>query len=100
MRIYSCIHNCHKKTLSPFRVVCYEEKSGEDPLHQAESAQHAATGRAEAIRYSSELARAKTSYDQALTQSDFAHLVLGRECLAKRVHPPGVEKEVQEIERR
>ncbi len=68
-------------------------------LQQAESARHAVSGRAETIRFSSELARAKAAYEQALTQSDFAHLVLGRECLAKRVLLPGVAKEIEEIER-
>lgn len=69
-------------------------------LQQAQSARHAVTDRAEAIRFGSERVRAKAVYDQALTQSDFAHLVLGRECLAKRVHLPSATKEVQEIERR
>ncbi len=58
----------------------------------------AAAGSAEAVRYGSELARAKTAYDQALTESDFAYLVLGRECAKAGVGLLNVEAELQEID--
>jgi len=81
------------------RAAAGELEKAAKTLQQAESARHAVSGRAETIRFSSELARAKAAYEQALTQADFAHLVLGRECLAKRVLLPGVAKEIEEIER-
>jgi molecular chaperone DnaK len=54
-------------------------------LQAATAAKASAAGSAEAVRCGSALARAKTAYDQALTQSDFAHLVLGRECVTANV---------------
>ena len=82
------------------RAAASQLEKARKTLQQAESARHAVSGRAETIRFSSELARAKAAYEQALTQSDFAHLVLGRECLAKRAQLPAVAKEIEEIERR
>jgi molecular chaperone DnaK len=67
-------------------------------LREAEAAKKSAVSTAEAVRFGSTYAQAKRAYETALTQSDFAYLVLGRECLAKRFHPQESAKDVEEIE--
>jgi len=67
-------------------------------LREAETAKQSASGTAEAVRYGSEFACAKTAYDQTLTESDFAHLVLGRECANEGLHLPSIQAELQEID--
>jgi len=67
-------------------------------LHAAAAAKESAAGTGEAVRYGSELARAKTAHDQALTQSDFAHLILGRECTAAAVDLPILRQVGPEID--
>jgi len=88
-----------KRNQEAVRTAANQLEKATKTLQQAELARQDMSGQAEAIRFGSALARAKAAYDQALTQSDFAHLILGRECLAKRVHLPAVAKEVEEIER-
>lgn len=67
-------------------------------LHAAAAAKASAAGAGEAVRFGSELARAKTAHEQALTQSDFAHLVLGRECTAAGVDLPILRQVGPEID--
>ena len=45
-----------------------------------------------------QLAQLKTELQQVQTQAVFAHLVLGRECVAAGFQPPGTDKEVREIQ--
>jgi len=87
-----------RRTQEAAKTAAGELEQAQTSLKEAEAAKQSAAGRAEAVRLGSEYARAKSAYDQALTQSDFAYLVLGRECLAKRFHPPEATSEVQEIE--
>lgn len=70
----------------------------ETALRAAAAAKASAAGAGEAVRFGSELARAKTAHEQALTQSDFAHLVLGRECTAAAVDLPLLRQIGAEIE--
>jgi molecular chaperone DnaK len=67
-------------------------------LRIAAAAKASAAGAGEAVRFGSDLARAKTAHEQALTQSDFAHLVLGRECIAAAVDLPILHQVGQEID--
>jgi len=80
------------------RNAATELQKAETTLRDAEAAKATAAGTAEAVRYGSEVARAKTAHDQALTESDFAHLVLGRECAKAGTPVPNVETELQEID--
>jgi molecular chaperone DnaK len=66
-------------------------------LAKTEAAKQSAAGHAEAVRLGSDYVRAKGGHEQALTQSDFAYLVLGRECLAKPFQPEGASDEINEI---
>lgn len=68
-------------------------------LMQAEQAKQVAGGRGEAMRLGTELARAKTAFEQSQTQSDFAYLVLGRDCIAARHTPSQMGPAVTEIQR-
>jgi molecular chaperone DnaK len=68
-------------------------------LAQAEQAKQSACGQGEAMRLGSELARAKTAFEQAQTQSDFAYLVLGRDCVAAHHTPTQTAPLVAEIQR-
>ena len=54
---------------------------------------------AEAIRLEADVSQAKTELQQAQVRSNFAWLVLGRECVGNDFHPGQVDKEVQEIRR-
>jgi len=65
-------------------------------LKKAEGARQSAASTGEAVRFGSAYARARRAYEQSLTQSDFAYLVLGRECLAKRFYPPAATSEIEE----
>lgn len=80
------------------RTAATEFQKAETALRDAEAAKATAAGTAEAVRCGSDVARAKTAYDQALTESDFAHLVLGRECAKAGTQVPNVGPEFQEIE--
>ncbi len=68
-------------------------------LAQAEQAKQSAAGQCEAMRLGTELARAKTAFDQAQTQSDFAYLVLGRDCVTAKHTPSQMAPTVAEIQR-
>lgn len=66
-------------------------------LKQVESERQTAVDRAEAIRLGSALAQARGVCEQARTQSEFALLVLGRECVARGVQLTDMDKEIGEI---
>jgi hypothetical protein len=51
------------------------------------------------VRFGSEWARAKTAFEQAQTQSDFACLVLGRDCAAAHHTPNRMGPRIAEIQR-
>ena len=67
-------------------------------LKDAESARQAAVSRSEVIKIDAILAQARTKLHEAQTRADFAHLVLGRECINAGFRPPNTEHEIQEIE--
>jgi len=67
-------------------------------LREAEEAKQRASGPSEARHFGSEYARLKSEYDNLKTQSDFAFLVLGRECVAEGVVPEPVKPLQREAE--
>lgn len=67
-------------------------------VQDAERARKAAQGSAEILRADAQLAQARTELQQAQVRCDFALLVLGRDCAGAGFCPPGVEKELQEIQ--
>lgn len=67
-------------------------------LKDAESARQTASSRAEAIRLDALLTQARTKLHEAQRRADFAHLVLGRECVSAGFRPPNTEREIQEIQ--
>ncbi len=67
-------------------------------LKDAESARQAAISRSEAIKIDALLAQAKMKLHEAQTRADFAHLVLGRECVNASFRLPNMEHEIQEIQ--
>ena len=66
-------------------------------VEEAEDARRCVPAGAEAIRLDAELLQANTELQQAQKRRDFAHLVLGRECANSTIHPPGTDREIQEI---
>ena len=66
-------------------------------LKKAEHARRASSDTSETIRLDALLAQANTELQQAQAQSDFAHLVLGRECVNAGFEPPNAQKFVAEI---
>ena len=67
-------------------------------LKDAESARQTAVSRSEVIRLDALLAQARTRLNEAQTRADFAHLVLGRECVSTGFRPPNMEHEIKEIQ--
>lgn len=68
-------------------------------LRQAQRNKDGASGFEEAVRYGSELTRAKTALEHAQTEVDFAYQVLGRDCVAARYTPAQMVRAVAEIQR-
>jgi molecular chaperone DnaK len=66
-------------------------------LKEAERARQAVAHGAEALRLDAALSQARDECQQAQTRSQFAYLVLGRECPSAGFSPPGSEAEIQEI---
>jgi molecular chaperone DnaK len=66
-------------------------------LKEAERARHAVSSGAEALRLDAALSQARDECQQAQTRSQFAYLVLGRDCAGAGFSPPGSETEIQEI---
>jgi molecular chaperone DnaK (HSP70) len=65
---------------------------------EAERARQAVSGGMEALRLEANLSQVKTELQQVQTQTDFAHLVLGREFVAAGLRPPGSDREIQQIQ--
>jgi len=63
-----------------------------------ELARQAAASRAEIIRLDAALSQARTLLQQNQVRSDFAYLVLGRECANVGCCPPGAERAFGEIQ--
>ena len=68
-------------------------------LQQAGRARQAAGAGHDSLRLDAQIAQLKTELQQVQMQAVFAHLVLGRECMAASVHPPGTDEEIEEIQR-
>jgi molecular chaperone DnaK len=67
-------------------------------LKNAQSARQTAVDRSEVIRLDALLAQAKAKFHETQTRADFAHLVLGRECIKTGFRAPNMEHEIAEIE--
>ena len=68
-------------------------------VREAQRARHAVTPGVEARQFDIALSQAKLESQQAEVRSQFAHLALGRECINASFYPPGVENEIDEIEK-
>ena len=68
-------------------------------VQEAQRARQAAQAGAEVIRLDARLAQANNELQQAQVRSDFAHLVLGRECVAAGFEPAQAAKLLAEIRR-
>jgi molecular chaperone DnaK len=68
-------------------------------LKEAECARQTVVSRSEAIRLDAQLTQARAGFHEAQTRADFAHLVLGRECVSAGFRPPNMENEINEIQK-
>jgi len=68
-------------------------------LHAAEQARQAAVSSVDVIRLDAALSQARTAARQADVKRNFAHVVLGRDCIRADFCPLGMDREVQEIHR-
>ncbi len=68
-------------------------------LHDAEEARRASVNGVELIRLDARLAQSRTELQQSQVRTDFAHLVLGRECVTAGFEPPQAWKYIAEIRR-
>jgi molecular chaperone DnaK len=66
-------------------------------LKELEAGRQRVGAGAEAARLESALARLRGDWQRVQKQADFAHLILGRECVGAGFYPPGTEREAQEI---
>jgi len=75
-----------------------EYKRMKTQLKDAECARQTAISRSEAIKLDALLAQARTKLHEAQTRVDFAHLVLGRDCVNAGFRPPNTEHEIQKVQ--
>jgi molecular chaperone DnaK len=68
-------------------------------VHEAQRARQAAQGGADLIRLDARLAQAKNELQQTQVRSDFAHLVLGRDCVSAGFEPAEARKLLADIRR-
>ncbi len=68
-------------------------------VKEAERARQVGHGDRDVIRLDAQLAQAKTELQQAQVRSEFAYLVLGRDCVNACVELPSAEKLLAEIRR-
>ena len=80
-------------------VAAGELTAAQSNLKQAERARQTGGSTAEAIRLDAGLAQAKAELQQVQVRSDFAHLVLGRECVTAGIEPPEARQCIAEIRR-
>ena len=69
-------------------------------LQEAQRTRQAVQAGTEVIHLDARLAQANNELQQAQVRSDFAHLVLGRECVAAGFEPAQAAKLLAEIRRR
>lgn len=68
-------------------------------LRKAQCDHQTAAGVGESVRFGSALFHAKTAFEQAQAESDFAHMVLGRDCVAAHHTPSQMARVTSEIQR-
>jgi molecular chaperone DnaK (HSP70) len=76
-----------------------ERNCAQTQLQAAESARQASVGSDDLIRLDARLAQARTELQQSQVRADFAHLVLGRDCVNAGFEPPQAWKHIAEIRR-
>jgi molecular chaperone DnaK len=76
-----------------------ELASAQADVRQAEGAREAARGNGDVFQLDARLAQARSKLQQTQLRLDFAHLVLGRECVAAGFEPPETQRAFAEIRR-
>ena len=74
-------------------------KRSQQALSEAEKQRQAAVSTSDIIRFDAALSQARSAVHQAQVQSDFAHVVLGRECVSVGFCPPRLDRDLDEIRR-
>ena len=72
-------------------------KRSQKALREAEKQRQAAISTSDIIRLDAALSQARAAVHQAQVKSDFAHVVLGRECVRVAFCPPRLERDLDEI---
>ena len=69
----------------------------EPALSDAEQQRQGAVSTSDIIRFDAALSQARAAAHQARVRSDFAHVILGRECVRVGFCPPRLERDLDEI---
>jgi len=85
------------RSLQSAQVAAAELAQAAARAAHAEQARQNTPSGAEAISAEALLAQARTERQQAQSRSDFAHLVLGRDCIDAGFIPPGADNDAREI---
>ena len=80
-------------------VAAAELKRSEKALSEAEKQRQGAISTSDIIRFDAALSQARAAVHQAQVKSDFAHVMLGRECVRVGFCPPRLERDLDEIRR-
>jgi hypothetical protein len=76
-----------------------EHNRSEAVLQRTEEARQEAVGQQEAARLTAEAVQARMAHQRAETNSKFAHLVFGRDCISAGIIPPEIQPCLDEIRR-
>ncbi len=74
-----------------------EFKRSQQELSEAEKQRQGAIGSSDIIRLDAALSQARAAVNQTQVKCDFAHLILGRECVRVDFCPPRLERDRDEI---
>jgi hypothetical protein len=74
-----------------------ELKGSQKALSEAEKQRQGAISTSDIIRFDAALAQARAAVHQVQVKSDFAHVMLGRECVRVSFCPPRLERDLDEI---
>jgi molecular chaperone DnaK len=105
-RLYSNVGKCAVKLALPETLTRSRQTAiaasaeftrAQANVKEAEHARQAGLGSGEVIRLDARLAQAKTELQQAEVHADFAHLVLGRDCVNAGFEPPNAKQYIAEI---
>jgi len=79
-------------------TAAHELQASEGALKHAQQQREAMLSGAEAMIADAQLAQARASWQQSRLQAEFTQLVLGRDCVAAGICPPGLERAVGEAQ--